>query len=146
MSTDQNKARLRRVFEEGWNQGHLAVFDEVLAPDFLYHDPDAPTIRTCEDYKHYVTEIHRVFPDLHLTIEDVIAEGDQVVVRWTLQGTHTGNITTPMSLPATGKQVSMAGISIDRFAGGKVVESWQQGDTLGMIQQLGLLPVPGEAS
>ena len=90
MSTDQNKARLRRVFEEGWNQGNLAVFDEVLAPDFLYHDPDAPTIRTREDYKHYVTEIHRVFPDLHVTIEDVIAEGGQVMVRWTLQAPTPG--------------------------------------------------------
>src|SRR5690242_7291110 len=81
MSTEENKATVRRLTEEGWNQGNLAVFDELNAPIFIYHDPGAPDVRTIEDYKRWVTENRSVFPDLHFTIEDLIAEGDQLVGR-----------------------------------------------------------------
>jgi steroid delta-isomerase-like uncharacterized protein len=146
MSTEDNKASVRRAFEEGWNQGNVAVFDELNAPDFIYHDPGAPQVHTREDFKRWATEGHRVYPDLHLTIEDLIAEGDLVVARWTFRGTNTGDIVTPMPMPATGKQVTSSGITILRFAGGKVVEAWSEGDNLGALQQLGVIPAPGQAS
>jgi predicted ester cyclase len=142
MSTEENKATVRRFTEEGWNQGNVAVFDELNAPNFIYHDPGAPQVRTIEDYKRWITENRSVFPDLHFTIEDLIAEGDQVVGRYTLRGTNTGEIVTPMPIPATGKQVTVTGIAIIRFAGGKGVEVWNQGDTLGLLHQLGLIPTP----
>ena len=81
---------------------------------------------------------------MHSTIEDMIAEGDQVVVRATIRGTNTGDIVTPMHIPATGKQVTVSGMTIVRFAGGKGVEVWNLTDTLGIFQQLGLIPVPGQ--
>jgi predicted ester cyclase len=77
MSTEENKATVRRSIEEGWNQGHVAVFDELNAPNFIYHDPGAPDALTTEDYKRWVTETRNAFPDLHFTMEDLIAEGDQ---------------------------------------------------------------------
>jgi steroid delta-isomerase-like uncharacterized protein len=142
MSTEENKALVRRSVEEGWNKGNLAVFDEITTPDFINHDPAEPAVHTLEDYKQMIAENRRTFPDLHVTIEDLIAEGDKVVLRSTLYGTHTGDITTPMPIPATGKQVVVSGITINRFAEGKVVESWQLTDMLGFYQQIGLIPVP----
>lgn len=143
MSTEKNKATVRRAIEEGWNQGHVAVFDELNAPNLIYHDPGVPNVRTSEDYKRWVTESRRAFPDLHITIEDLVAEGDQVAMRWTFRGTHTGALVTPMPLPATGKQITVSGISIIRFAGEKAIEAWNQGDNLGELQQLGVIPMPG---
>ena len=145
MSTEDNKATVRRFTEEGWNQGNVAVFDELCAPNWVYHDPFVPDVRTLADYKPWVTESRSAFPDLHFTIEDLVAEGDQVVVRYTLRGTNTGDFVTPMPLPATGKQVTATGISVVRFAGGKGVEVWNQTDSLGLFQQLGLIPTPGQA-
>ncbi len=118
MSTEENKTLVRRLIEEVWNQGNLAVFDE------LYH----------------------AFPDFHLTIEDVIAEEDQVVVRMTGRGTNTGDIRAPAPHPATGRHVTITGIAIARVANGQFVEIWHQVDWLGLFQQLGLIPAPEQAS
>ncbi len=145
MSTEDNKAIVRRFIEEGWNQGNVALFDELTAPNWTYHDPSFPNVRTLEDYKRWTTETRSAFPDMYGTIEDMIAEGDQVVVRGTMRGTNTGDIVTPMHIPATGKQVTVSGMTIVRFAGGKGVEVWNLTDTLGIFQQLGLIPVPGQA-
>lgn len=149
MSTEDNKAMARRFIEEGWNQGNVAVFDELCTPDWIYHDPAQPQIHTLEDYKQVVTEGRRVYPDIHLTIEDMIVEGDQVAVRYTVRGTNTGDIVTPsmpMPIPATCKQVTTSGISINRIAEGKAIETWNQADNLGALQQFGLIPAPGQAS
>jgi len=146
MSTEENKATVRRAIEEGWNQGHAAVFDELNAPTFVNHDPGAPGVHTNADYKRWVTERLSAFPNLHFTIEDLVAEGDQVAMRWTFRGTHTGDLVAPMTLPATGKQVTVTGIPIVRLAGGGAVEVWSQGDTLGFLQQLGVIPAPEQVS
>ena len=143
MSTEDNKATIRRFIEEGWNQGNVAVFDELSVPNWILHDPNLPQVRTLEDYKGWASKTRKAFPDLHLTIEDIITEGDQVVVRYTVRGTNTGDIVTPMPLPATGKQVAVSGIAIFLFMGGKGVEVWQNGDWLGFIQQLGVIPSMG---
>jgi len=143
MSTVDTKATVRRLIEEGWNQGKIAVFDELCASDWIHHDPSQPNVHTREDFKRNVTERRRAFPDLHFRMEDMIAEGDQVILRWMWHGTHTGDLLTPMMrLPATGKQVTVTGITIFHVASGKVVETWNQSDRLGMYQQLGLIPVP----
>jgi steroid delta-isomerase-like uncharacterized protein len=143
MSTEENKATVRRWIEEGWNQRNWAVFDELAASNWIYHDPSLPNVPTLEDYKRWATEIRNAFPDNHSTIEDMIAEGDQVVVRGTFRGTNTGDIVAPMPLPATGKDVIVTGITIVRFAGGKGVEVWNLTNTLGIMQQLGVFPPPG---
>jgi len=142
MSTVDYKATVRRFFEEVLNQGHVALLDQLFAPNFLYHDPTWPDVHTREDYKRFVTQTRSAFPDLHFTIEDVIVEGEQMVVRWTMRGTNTGDIVTPMRIPATGKQVTLTGIGIGRTVEGKTVELWNEQDYLGLFQQLGLIPVP----
>lgn len=144
MSIEDNKAALRRFTEEVWNQGQVAVVDELCAPDFILHVPPYGDDLTA-DLKQWVTGAHNAFSDFHVTTEDMIAEGEQVVVRWTMNGTNTGDFLNPltmMPIPPAGKHVTMMGIYIFRFAGGKFVEGWHYQDNLGMLQQLGLIPMP----
>jgi steroid delta-isomerase-like uncharacterized protein len=142
MSTEQNKANARRGFEEVWNQGKLAVVDELTDPNVVLHDPTM-TMHGSEQFKQFVMMYLSAFPDAHFTVEDQIAEGDKVVTRYTARGTHRGTL---MGIAPTGKQVVVTGIAIDHYANGKVVEGWGSYDLLGMMQQLGVIPAPGQAS
>jgi len=140
MSTEDNKALDRRGFEEVWNKGNLAVIDELNAANVVTHNPPSPPMQGTEAFKQFVQMYRSAFPDTQMTIEDQIAEGDKVVTRWTARGTHKGEL---MGIPPTGKQVTVTGISVSRWANGKTVESWSNFDTLGMLQQLGAVPTPG---
>ena len=143
MSTEENKALERRGIEEGWNKGNLTVIDELIAANVVTHRPPAPPLQGTEAFKQFVLMYRSAFPDLHYTIEDQIAEGDKVVTRWTARGTHKGEL---MGIPPTGKQGTVTGISVSRWANGKVVEIWINADDLGMLQQLGVVPAPGQTS
>ena len=143
MSTEDNKALVRRAIEEVWNQGNVALADELYAPNVRFQNPGAADVRTLEDFKRLVTALRSPFPDGHMTIEEMIAEGDQVVSRYTFRGTNTADFVTPIPLPATGKQVTMTGIAIAHLSGGKVVEVLDMADNLGLLQQLGVIPAPG---
>jgi steroid delta-isomerase-like uncharacterized protein len=138
--SEENKALDRRIFEAVSNK-NLAALDELMAPDMVDHElpPGLPPGR--DGTKAFLGMFISAFPDIKVTIEDQIAEGDKVVTRWTATGTHTGEL---MGIPATGKQVTMMGIDITRFSGGKNVEHWGQFDQMGMMQQLGVVPPPGE--
>ncbi len=138
MSTEVNKALARRAYD-AFNQGNLVGFYELLTPDFVLHNA-SQTIQGLEGYKQWLSMYLAAFPDARLTVEDMIAEGDLVVVRQTFRGTHTGEL---MGIPPTGKQVSATGIVITRAANGKAVEQWTNYDDLGLMQQLGMIPVPG---
>ena len=139
MSVEENKANDRRLIEEGWNQGNTAVFDELLAANYVAHDPTGP-IHGPEGFKQFYATYRTAFPDTHLAIEDQIAEGDKVTTRWTGTGTHQGPL---MGIPPSGKHVTVTGITITRFADGKAVEAWFNFDALGMLQQIGAIPTPG---
>ena len=139
---EANKAIERRIFEEVWNQGALDVADELLAADCIVHTPPNPDTVGTEAFKGMVGMYLAAFPDLQWTTEDIIAEGDKVVIRWTATGTHQGEL---MSIPASGRQVTWTGMTIYRFADGKIVENWWAYDALGMMQQItGPLPVPDD--
>ena len=141
MSTEENRALDRRFTEGVWKRGNLAVLDELLSADFNGHDP---TISPgSQGFKQFVLMYRTAFPDLHFTIEDQVAEGNKNVGRWTARGTHRGEL---MGIPPTGKPVTVTEMFISRHANGKLVESWFNFDTLGMLQQLGVIPVPGQAS
>jgi steroid delta-isomerase-like uncharacterized protein len=143
MSTEENKAISRRSGEEIFNGGNLGLADELYAPDYVLHDPSLPEdLHGPEGLKQYATMSRRTFPDARVTVEDQIAEGDKVVDRWTARGTHTGDL---MGIPPTGRRIEVSEFTISRFAGGKIAEEWHQGDDLGMMQQLGVVP-SGEAS
>ena len=141
MSTEDNKARVHRAYE-GFNQRNLAVFNELCAPDLVFHNAST-TIHGLEASMQVLSILLTAFPDARFTVEDLIAEGDKVVARHTLRGRHQGNF---MGIPPTGKQITVTGIEIFHFANGKAVEEWVNGDDLGLLQQLGMVPMPGQAS
>lgn len=137
--SEENKALMRRIYEEVFNEGNLDLVDEVVAPDFVNHTaPGAP--RGPEPVKQLVTMLRNAFPDQHISIEDMIAEDDKVVMRNTYSGTHEG---TFMGIPPTGKRFTQNQIHIMRFADGKVVEHWGVRDDLTQMQQLGVISMPG---
>ncbi len=137
---EANKALVRRPLEEAYNKGNLDVIDEVYAADYTW-PIDKPQTHSSAEFKQHVAEVRAAFPDIHITAEDMIAEGDKVVTRWTIIATHKGEF---MGVPATGKKVAGTGILITRIADGKIAGDWENSDQLGLMQQLGVYPpVPG---
>jgi steroid delta-isomerase-like uncharacterized protein len=136
--SEGNKTTVRRLFEELWNKGNLSVADGLIAPTYDHHDVSTTGFgRGPESEKQRVTLYRTAFPDLRLTIEDIIAEGETVVARWSCQGTHKGDLG---GIAPTGKQFNISGVTIARFANGKMAEGWVNWDALGLMQQLGVVP------
>lgn len=142
MSTEeQNKAIVRRVYQEVFNKGNVDVLDELLADDFVAHAPAEPghdaEDQDRERLKEEITRNRAAFPDMSFDIKALIAEGNNIAMRWTATGTHKGPLG---ELPPTGKQVTMSGMNFLRLDDGKIVEDWVLWDSLGMMQQLGIGP------
>ena len=129
---EENKKIASRIIEEMWNKGDMTVVDELFATDFVLHAPGGKEIKGLEGQKQRVTNVRSLFPDIHMTIDDMIVEGDKVVSLITWRGTHS----------KFGKQVTVTGIVIQRFEGGKIVEAWTRSDYLSMYTQLGFTLVP----
>ena len=136
MSTETNKAIVRRYIEQVFNEGRLDLLEEFLAEEFESHTNLQPGP---EGVKMFYTASIGAFPDQKTTIDDVIAEGDKVVVRATFKATHLGEL---FGIPPTARSVTMSWIAIYRLANGKIVEHWYQDDNLGLMQQLGVIPTP----
>ena len=139
MSTEENKAIARRVVE-AMNAGDISLFESLLAPDGVEHAAPPGMPPTRETAIQFFTMLRAALPDLHYTIEDVIAEGDRIVQRATGSGTMKGEF---LGMPATGKSATWSEMHIVRLKDGKIVEHWATVDQLGMLQQLGLAPAPG---
>ncbi len=144
MSTEGNKALIRRWFEECYNQGNVAVADELIAPNYVNHSAPHGQASGLEGEKRYITLIRSAFPDFLATIEDQIAERDKVVTRATAGGTYRGGLEDIPSTATVGKQVAVPEILMHRVAGGKVVEGWIVFDELGLWRQLGVVPSMAE--
>jgi steroid delta-isomerase-like uncharacterized protein len=142
MSAEDNKALIRRFVEEVQSGDNIDLVDEICSPEFVNHSapPRIPADR--EGIKIVTAMFRRAFPDSYFTVEDMVAEGDKVATRKTFHGTHGGEF---MGIPPSGRGVSMGLIDIVRISDGRVVEHWSMGDTLGMMQQLGVIP-SGEPS
>ena len=154
MSTEGNKAIARRLYEEAFNTGNIAVVDELVAPNMVLHydyPADIPGLADTqlglEAITRFVSHVRTTFPDYHFTIELQVAEGDLVVTRGTARGTHQGEYwdSTFGDIPPTAKQVTWTETAIDRIVEGKIVENWINEDALGRLQQIGALPTPGQA-
>ena len=136
--SEPNKAVVRRLFEELWNKSNLSVAEELFAPNYVHHDPSTPDFGLGpESEKKRATLYLTAFPDLRLMIEDLIAEGETVMARWSCQGTHKGDLS---GIAPTGKKFTLTGMTIARLADGKMAEGWINWDALGMFQQLGVVP------
>lgn len=146
VAAEENKALARRELEELYSHtGNLDTAEEIYAPNFIAHSTGSEDIRGVEAAKHFAASYRQAFPDLVTTVEDLLAEGDKVVARWTVRGTHQGEIEELG--PPTGKHIEVRGISVYRIEGGKIAEYWAIYDALGMMRQLGFIPAdPSEGA
>ncbi|PYT40177.1 MAG: ester cyclase [Acidobacteria bacterium] len=136
--SENNKTVVRRLIEEVWNRGNLSVVDELFTPNYEHHDASSPDFgRGPESERKRVNLYRHAFPDLRLTVEDIIAEGDIVTTRWSCRGTHKGELN---GIAPTGKQIAVSGITVGRLANGKLAEGYVNWDALGLMQQLGVVP------
>jgi steroid delta-isomerase-like uncharacterized protein len=137
-----NKAIVRRLYEEVWNKRKLEVVDELISPSHALQDPVVSGSQAGPElYKRRVVELTTGFPDLRFSIEDTIAEREKFVVSWIISGTHTGEF---MGIPATGRKISVEGITIHYIKNGKILDSYVRWDALGLMRQLGHAPPPGK--
>jgi steroid delta-isomerase-like uncharacterized protein len=142
MSAEENKAVVRR-FWGVWEDGNIGLIDELLAPDYVNHSPGMPDQPTGpEGVKAVVAMFRSGMPDLRVVIDDMIAEDDKVAVRYTIEGTHEGDL---FGIPPTGRRVSIESFTVERVSDGKIREHWRITDSLNMMQQLGAIPTPEHA-
>jgi len=139
MTAQENKALARRFNEEVWGRGDEAALEELLAPSFVDHDPLPGQTPDLEGHRQILAAFRGAFPDLNVTTEDVVAEGEKVVSRWTARGTHRGVL---MGIEPTGNEVTIEGIDVLRVAGGRIAERWSRTNDLEMMRQLGVVPPP----
>jgi predicted ester cyclase len=141
LPTEVNKASMRRFYDEVFNKKNGAAIDEFINPNQVDHAAPPGTPRGLQGARQTIAMYLTAFPDLHFTVEDIIAEGDRVVTRLTVRGTQQGEF---MDIPPTGKHATVTAIDINRLASGKSIEHWLEMDTLGLLQQLGVVPMPGQ--
>ena len=144
MSADTYRAVVQRLFDEVWEQGNVAAIDEIFAPEYIDHGapPGIPN-RGPENHKRLLAMLRSAFPDINNTLEEVIVEGNKVAFRNTLRGTHQGPF---MGIAPTGRSFVQLQMHVVHFSGdNKMVEHWAARDDLGMMQQLGVIPTPGQA-
>ncbi len=138
--SEANKALVRRELEEVFSKGNLDTSEELYAPDYVGHESTSPEeIRGVEGARQFAAIYRQAFPDLQVTVEDEVAEGDKVATRFTARGTHQGELE---GIAPTGNRVEIAGIAISRIEGGKIAEDWSNFDALGLMQQIGAVPSP----
>lgn len=137
MSIEQNKAAVRRFFDEFANKGNLSVVDEIFSPDFVMHPADGADMNGSEGAKTGYPRFRASFPDVKYIIDDMVAEGDKVTFRMTIEGTHIGRFG---NIEPTGKKIKMTRFGIIRLENGKWVEGWVLTNVMSLYQQLGAIP------
>jgi steroid delta-isomerase-like uncharacterized protein len=142
LMSEENKRIVRQAYEEIRSQGQLDLVDQIFAQDYVGHDPTAVPERVvgADGFKQQTVEYRRVFPDLRFTIESIVAEGDEVVVRWTATGTHRDSLTGE---PPTGASITVTGFGSWRVQNGKLAEHWGVIDLMGLLRQIGVLEQQG---
>jgi steroid delta-isomerase-like uncharacterized protein len=140
MSAEDHKGLLRRALD-AWNSGDQGALDDLFAPGVVMHLRGRSDVTGLDAYRAYTVALRTAFPDQRWVPEDLVAEGDRAVLVWTLRGTHRGELS---GVAPTGKAVTVTGISVYRIAEGKLAEIWVQSDTLGLLQQIGAIPTPGQ--
>jgi len=134
MTLAENKAIIRRYYDELWNKWDLSIVEDIIGPEISFRSSLGVVVQGRDGFKNYVAMVRRAFPDFHNTIEEMVAEGEKVVARLTYRGTHQGEL---FGIPPTGKQVTYAGIAIFHVVDGKIVSGWVIGDTPALLRQLG---------
>jgi predicted ester cyclase len=136
------KEKIAQVYEEAYNKGNLDVLDNILAANYVRHQPPIPDIKGVAAYKNYVNDARKAYSGLEFKIEEIVAEGNTTVARYTLYGRHTGTSPSIHAHP-TGNSVAMPGCIVSKWEDGKIVTDWVYNDFLGLLQQFGVYPLPG---
>ena len=142
MPEAENRALFQKYFDEAANGGNFDLLEEIFATDYLHHDPATPDPRPmvgAQAVRDHLTSLKGAFPDLVFEVEDMVSDGDQIIVRWTARGTNTGDY---FGMPATGKPIEITGMNTWRTSDGKAIEGWVNRDDIGLLQQLGVIPTP----
>jgi predicted ester cyclase len=140
---EQNKNLVSRALNELYNKGNLELAGEFYSGEYIWHNVSGPDVHGYEGMRQHVGMVRNAFPDISISSDDIIADNNKVVTRWTIVGTHKGEL---MGIPPTGVQVTFTGILISRIDSNKIVEDWENSDVLGLMQQLGVIPLPGQDS
>lgn len=141
MKSSQNTKTVLELIAAAWNRGDVAAIDRAVAEDHIEHEPEGDEIGR-DHLADTIRAYRAAFPDLHMSVDDQIADGDRVVIRWTATGTHHGELN---GIPATGRTATVSGVFIHKLAGGRVTESWSIFDQPGLLAQLGVLHPPTPA-
>lgn len=139
MSDSEELKRIaRQFFEEVWNQGSPTALDDLMHPDAVAYESGHPVpLHGIEEMRMHIKQYRQAFPDIHFTPEDQLAEGDKVLSRWRTRGTHRGTL---RGIPATNRAFEVTGMTVDQIQDGKIIASWVNWDTLGLLQQIGIVP------
>ena len=137
---ENNKATMRRLYQEVWNQGNFDILDEIVSPDYVGHLPTPPGAPSGREGLRWLIQMYRAaFPDIYVQVDDQIAEGDKVLTQITIQGTHQGQF---MNVPPTNKNIRVTAMVVTRFKNNLNVEGWAELDRFGLMQQLDVIPEP----
>jgi steroid delta-isomerase-like uncharacterized protein len=142
MTTNNKEFVLRNWYQELWDNWNITLADDVLSDDYRFHAPGVPVALDRDTTKQVVAMYAKSFPDLKHTVDELIAEGDSVAARWTVNGTHRGEF---QGIPASGKQVTLSGVTLHHVKDGKIRETWLSFDSMDLLQQLGAVPVAAKA-
>ena len=140
--TKELTSMIKKIYDEAHNKGNLSILDDIISPDYQRKQPPMKSVKGLPAYKAFITDVRSAYSDFKITVDDIIVEGEKSVARITLRGKHTGQAPT-LQAPPTGKQIEMTACVVSYWKNGKVAEEWVYNDYLGLLQQFGVIPLPG---
>lgn len=138
--SDELKPMVRKIFDDAYNKGNLAVLDDLIAPDYFRHQPPMKDVQGLKAYKKFVADIRNAYTNFEIRLEEILVDGNKTVARIVLSGKHTGRTPTLMA-PPTGKEIRMPGCVVSTWENGKIIEEWVYNDYMGLTHQFGVMPL-----
>jgi predicted ester cyclase len=134
------KSMVRKIFDDAYNKGNLAVLDDLIAPNYLRHQPPMKDVQGLDNYKKFIADVRKAYSNFEIRLEEILVDGNKTVARIVLSGTHTGRTPTLVA-PPTRKEIRMLGCAISTWENGKIIEEWVYNDYMGLTYQFGVMPL-----
>lgn len=138
--SEELKPMVRKIFDDAYNKGNLAVLDDLIAPNYVRHQPPMKDVQGLDAYKKFITDVRNAYSNFEMCLEEILVDGNKTVARITLKGKHTGRTPTLVA-PPTGKEITMMGCAVSTWENGKMVEEWVYNDYMGLTYQFGVMPL-----
>ena len=138
--SEELKPMVRKIYEEVYNKGNLALLEDLIDPKYIRHQPPMKTVKGLDAYRKFVTDVRNAYTNFEIRLDEILVDGNKTVVRLTLSGKHTGKTPTLLA-PPTGKEIEMMGCTVSTWENGKVVEEWVYNDYMGLTHQFGVMPL-----